>query len=249
VLRGDVDSSIDTAARSASTKYQRDQKTIHPIPGAQQTALTMKLVQRQFLKGSREFEIADDVVKVRIKTLFKEEKLTVMLSMLNPVPAVNKPFLEFHGRVKSGPLISLLIDNPNAAAFNAFVNELRHRAREEYNAFAGLKSGSRAEGLAANVYEEPPDFDDPRKNRKGKTAKPIRVADIDISIQMLERHLDAEEIKPLLTALEALKTEPENESYFDQLVKAFDGLGSQQGAVLTYAPYVSILLSDNPLEY
>jgi hypothetical protein len=66
---------------------------------------------------------------------------------------------------------------------------------------------------------------------------------------MLERYLDVEEIKPLLTALEALKAEPGNESYFDQLVKAFEGLGSQQGAVLTYAPYVSILLSDNPFEY
>jgi hypothetical protein len=209
----------------------------------------MKLAQRQFLKGSREFEIADGVVEVRIKTLFKEEKLTVMLSMLNPVPALNKPYLEFHGRVKSGPLLSLLIDNPDAAAFNAFVNELKQRAGEEFNAFAGLRTGSRSEGLAGNVYEEPPDFDEPRKNRSGKTANPIRVADIDISIQMLERYLDVEEIKPLLTALEALKAEPGNESYFDQLVKAFEGLGSQQGSVLTYAPYVSILLSDNPFEY
>jgi hypothetical protein len=63
---------------------------------------------------------------------------------------------------------------------------------------------------------------------------------------MLEQHLDVEEIKPLLAALEALKAEPENESCFAHLVKAFDDLGSRQGAVLTYAPYVSILLSDDP---
>jgi hypothetical protein len=65
---------------------------------------------------------------------------------------------------------------------------------------------------------------------------------------MLERYLNAEEIKPLLTALETLKTEPGNESYFRQLVTAFDDLGPQQGAVLTYAPYINILLSDDPFE-
>jgi len=72
---------------------------------------------------------------------------------------------------------------------------------------------------------------------------------IDNAIQMLDRHLDAEEIKPLLAALEALKDDPNNESHFGQLVKAFDDLGPLQGAVLAYAPYVSILLSDGPFEY
>ena len=131
----------------------------------------------------------------------------------------------------------------------AFVNELKQRAREEYNAFAGLKAGARPEALAGNVYEEPPDFDEPAKNRPGKTGKPISIASVDSAIQMLERYLDAEEIKPLLTALEALREDPENESCFGQLVKAFDDLGPRQGAVLTYAPYVSILLSDDPFGY
>jgi hypothetical protein len=159
---------------------------------------------------------------------------------------VNEPFLEFHSRVKCGPLLSLLIDKPNSQEFNVFVNELKQRARQEYNAFAGLKAGSLPEGLAANSYEEPPEFDEPGKNRTGKKVKPVSVANIDIAIQMLERHLDVEEIKPLLIALEALKAEPENESYFGELVKAFDDLGPRQGAVLTYAPYVSVLLSDAP---
>ena len=209
----------------------------------------MKLVQKQFLKGSTEFEIADDVVNVRFKTPFKEEKTTVVLTILNPEPVVNEPYLEFHSRVKCGPLMSLLIDKPNAAEFNAFVDELKQKARQENNAFAGIKAGSVPEGLAGNVYEEPPDFDEPGKNRSGKNAKPVRVADIDASIQMLEQHLDAEEIKPVLSALEALKAAPENESSFSQLVKAFDDLGPRQGAVLTYAPYVGILLSDDPFGY
>ena len=209
----------------------------------------MKLVQKQFLKGIREFEIADDVINARFKTAFKEEKLTVVLTILNPEPVVNKPFLEFHSRVKCGPLLSLWINKPNAEEFNAFVNELKQRARQEYNAFAGLKAGSLPEGLAANVYEEPPEFEESRKNRSGKNVKPVSVANVDIAIQMLEQHLDAEEIKPFLFALGALKEDPENESYFGQLVKAFDDLGPRQGAVLTYAPYVSILLSDDPFGY
>jgi len=210
---------------------------------------TMKLVQKHFLKGSREFEIVDDAINVRIKSPFKEEKLTVVLTILNPEPVVNKPFLEFHSRVKCGPLLSLLIDKPNTEEFNVFVNELKQRARQEYNAFAGLKNDSLPEGLNGNVYEEPPEFEESGKNRTGKNAKPVSAARVDEAIQMLERHLDDEEIKPLLTALEALKSEPDNESYFGQLVKAFDDLGPRQGAVLTYAPYVSILLSDDPFGF
>jgi hypothetical protein len=208
----------------------------------------MKLVQKQLFKGTREFEIVDTLVNFRIKTPFKEKVLTVDLSMLNPEPEVNEPFLEFHSRVKSGPSLSLLIDKPNSQEFNAFVDELKQRARQEYNAFAGLKAGSLPEGMAANVFEEPPEFDAPGQNRTRKNVKPISVENIDITIQMLEQYLDAAEIKPFLTALEALKAEPEDELYFHQLVAAFDDLGPQQGAVLTYAPYITILLSDDPFE-
>lgn len=215
----------------------------------EQAVMSTKLVQKHFLKGSREFEIVDDAVNVRIKTPFKEEKLTVMLTILNPEPVVNEPFLEFHSRVKCGPLLSLLLDKPNAEEFNVFVNELKRRAREEYNAFAGLKAGAKPEGLPGNVYEEPPEFGETAINRPGKTGKPLSVENLDGAIQMLKQHLDAEDIRPLLTALEALKEDPENESCFDQLVKAFDDLGPRQGAVLTYAPYVSILLSDDPFGF
>lgn len=209
----------------------------------------MKLVQKNFLKGIREFEIADDVVNVRIKSLFKEEKITVVLSILNPEPLINKPFLEFHSRVKCGPLFSLMINKPNSQEFDAFVSELKQQARQQYNDFAGLKAGSIPKGLNGNVYEEPEEFEEPGKNRIKKTVKPVRVDNVDEAIQMLNQYLGIEEIKPLLTALEALKEDPENESYFDQLAKAFDDLGPRQGAVLTYAPYVSTLLSDDPFGY
>ena len=209
----------------------------------------MKLVQKQFLKGTREFEIVEDMVSVRIKSIFKEETITVVLSVLNPEPVVNAPFLEFHSRVKCGPLLSLMINKPNAREYDAFVSELKQRVRQEYNAFAGLKAGSEPKGLNGNVYEEPSEFGDSGKNLNKKNLKPVRVNDVDQSILMLNQYVSSEEIKPLLAVLEALKEDPENESSFEQLAKAFDDLGSQQGAVLTYAPYVGILLSDDPFGY
>jgi len=205
--------------------------------------MNIKLVQKQFLKGRREFEIVNDVINVLIKVPFKEEKITVVLTSLNPDPVINGSLLEFHSRVQSGPIFSLLVDKPNPEKFNHFVNELKRRARQEFNAFAGLKAGPKSERLAGNVYEEPAEFDGPVKK---KTAKLVCVESIDISIQMLNQYLDAEEVKSLLVALEDLKQDPENQSCFEQLVEAFDNLGPRQGAVLTYAPYVNILLTDDP---
>ena len=63
---------------------------------------------------------------------------------------------------------------------------------------------------------------------------------------MLGQYVDTEEIKPLLNALEALKADPHSESDYRQLLKAFDDLGPRQGAVLTYAPYIGMLLADTP---
>lgn len=209
----------------------------------------MKLVQKQFLKASREFEIDGDAVHVRLKSPFREEKLTVMLAVLDPEPVVDRACLEFRSRVKSDPLLSLLRDKPNRREFNAFVEELKRRAREDYNAFAGLGSAADREQLPGNVYAAPPDFDDAPEILPRKAAKPVDIESIDTAIMMLEQYLDADEIRPLLSALETLKAEPGNLSGFGQLQKSFAELGPRQGAVLTYAPYVGVLLSDNPRGY
>ena len=74
----------------------------------------------------------------------------------------------------------------------------------------------------------------------------IKVADIDIALQMLNTYLDKQEIEPLLSALETLKTDTQNEDFQIQVIDAFDNLGSMQGAVLTYAPYLNIFVSDDP---
>ncbi len=208
--------------------------------------MTMKLIQKNFLKGTREFELEGDIVNVRIKRIFKEEKLTIGLSTLNPDPVANRSYLEFHSHTKSGPVLSLFLNKPNAEQFNTFIDMLKQRVHEENNALAGVNVASQSAGLAANIYEEPPEFKEFGHNRlknKGQNVNPTRVEE---SIQLLEKYMDKEEIKPLLAALEALKTEPQNDSYFMQIENAFNDLGIMQGAVLTYAPYLSILLADDP---
>jgi hypothetical protein len=101
-----------------------------------------KLIQKHLLKGTQEFELLDDEVLVRIKTPFKEKKLSVPLAILNPEPVINGGCLDFHSRVKCGPLLSLYLDKPNAEEFNTFVEALKQKALNEYNAFSGVNDES-----------------------------------------------------------------------------------------------------------
>ena len=101
----------------------------------------MKLVQKSLLKGTQEFELLDDEVLVRIKTPFKEKKISVTLAILNPEPVINGSRLDFHSRVKCGPLMSLYLNKPNREEFNAFVDAVKEKALKEFNAFAGIKDG------------------------------------------------------------------------------------------------------------
>lgn len=78
---------------------------------------------------------------------------------------------------------------------------------------------------------------------KGQTIKHV---DIDKALGMLNTYIDSQHIAPLLTALEALKTDTQNEALQLQVVEAFNVLGIYQGAVLTYAPYLNVFVSDDP---
>lgn len=80
------------------------------------------------------------------------------------------------------------------------------------------------------------------KNR----GQPVKVADIDLALRMLKTFMDTQEIHPLLSALETLKTDTQNEAFQAQVINAFNDLGILQGAVLTYAPYLNVFISDNP---
>ena len=204
--------------------------------------MTTKLIQKQLFKGTQEFEIVDDAVNIHIKSPFKQdETLTVMLAVLNPEPIIGKSRLEFTSRVNNEALVSLLLAKPNAEEFNAFVNLLKQKAQEEYNEFAGLTAADTK--LEGNVYDEPPDFEATDKPA-GIVRKPVRVEAVEESINMLSEYIGGAEIDPLLSALKALQSEPENIEHLARLAREFDALGPAQGAVLTYAPYIGILMSD-----
>jgi len=103
--------------------------------------MSHKLIQKHFLHGTQEFELLDDLIKVRINSLLKGKKeLDIELAILNPEPVISDSRLHFNSRVKCGPLISLYLNKPNAEEFNAFVDAVKAKAKMEYDAFAGLNN-------------------------------------------------------------------------------------------------------------
>jgi hypothetical protein len=207
----------------------------------------MKLRQRHLFKGSQEFEIIDDYVVIRSKAPFKElTELTVMLTVLNPEPVITRSCLNFTSRVNGEVLVSLYLGKPDTQAFNGFVATLKRRAREEYQSFAGLRAVRQTVTLEGNVYDEPPSMDDPAQDAPARFRDDLDVARIDEAIQMLKTYLAPDDVLPMVTAMEALRNDPGSAACQSQVVEAFNDLGPMQGAVLTYAPYVGVLLSDGP---
>jgi hypothetical protein len=78
------------------------------------------------------------------------------------------------------------------------------------------------------------------------SARPVDPSSIEESIAMLEHYLDPAEIAPLIDVLRELAGSPQDAAVMGRLAEVFDGLGILQGAVLTYAPTVAGLLSDDP---
>lgn len=75
---------------------------------------------------------------------------------------------------------------------------------------------------------------------------PIAPADVGNATQMLTKHIDDPRIDPLIAALRTLQAAPGDAAHQAQVIAAFEGLAELQGAALTYAPYLSILISDDP---
>ena len=68
------------------------------------------------------------------------------------------------------------------------------------------------------------------------TEDSIDAADIDNAIQMLNEYAKEASIKPLISVLEALQQDSDNESLLAQLTDTWRNLGIYQGTVLTYVP-------------
>jgi hypothetical protein len=208
--------------------------------------MAIRLVQRRLL-SVQEFELAGDSVKVRIKSPFKEEEtLTVFLTAMNPEPVITRSRLEFNSRINGEPLVSLYLAKPSAREFNAFVNLLKERALAEYQAFTGLRPAVEPGAPSTDTLGGPPEPADEDEPDTATVRREVDADSIDSSIRMLRAYLDSEDIAPLLSALEDLKADPKNPSHMARLGKVFSSLGGVQGAVLTYAPYIIVLLSDDP---
>lgn len=207
--------------------------------------MTTKLTQKHLFKGTREFELVDDVINIRMKRFNKEETLSVMLTVLNPEPVIGRSALEFTSRVNGEPLVSFYLAKPNRAEFNAFVALVKERAQEAFNDFAGLRSGTRAH-LPGNVDEEPPEFDSTGSVHAMKSTPRIVPERLEEAIRMLKTYVGGDRLGAFIGVLEILRSDPTDEAAFNRMIDEFRALGPSQGAVLTYAPYIGVLLSDYP---
>ena len=72
---------------------------------------------------------------------------------------------------------------------------------------------------------------------------------IETSIMMLKQYLAEDDIAPLIEVLESIAADPGNEALLGRLSDVFDDLGLLQGAVLTYAPYISIVLAGDLFDH
>ena len=72
---------------------------------------------------------------------------------------------------------------------------------------------------------------------------------IETSIRMLKQYIAEDDIAPLIEVLEAFATDPGNEALRGRMADVFAGLGRLQGAVLTYAPCISIILAGDQFDH
>lgn len=206
----------------------------------------MLLRQKQLFKGARVFEIVDDIIHVNIKSLFNKERITVALSNLNPEPVVNGDELTFYDSQTSKPVFSLFMNKPNPGEFDAFVTAMRQAMLEQPRPLDSVRdeplSDSQPPAPGDNVYDEPPEFADNEGQQK-PDFQPVNPQRVGEDIAMLKTYLDQGDIQLLLESLKKLESEPGNEEAFHKVVDAYNAAGFQQGAILTYAPYLKVLLS------
>lgn len=176
--------------------------------------MTIKIVQSHPDKGEREFELIDDAIDYRISGPLGDEELTVVLSALSSEPVRDGSMLYFVSGVNREPLIKLFVDLPDADSFAAFVSILQQRIVEEDFGKLGAD------------------------NRDSKITRD----QVETTIRMLETYVDSDATNELLTTLRELADAPDDREQLSRVVDAFNGLGVQQGAVLTYAPFFNTLL-------
>jgi len=179
-----------------------------------------KIVQKHPDRGTREFELVDDAIEYRISSSFGDEELSVVLSVLSPEPVVDGSMMYFLSEVNREALIKLFVDLPDAEEFAGFVRALKQRIGEED--FGKLSANNRKSAITREQ--------------------------VDTTIRMLETNMNPASIDELLSVLRGLSETPDNHERLNQVVEAFNGLGVQQGQVLSYAPFFNTLVSSTDFD-
>lgn len=182
--------------------------------------MTTLIVQKHPDQGTREFELVDDAIEYRISSPFGDEELSVVLSVLSPEPVVDGSMMYFLSEVNREALIKLFVDLPDAETFADFVRTVKQRIEEED--FGKLSADNRKSMISSEQ--------------------------VDTTIRMLETNIDPASIDELLSTLRGLSEAPGDHEQLNRVVEAFNGLGVQQGPVLTYAPFFNTLLSSTDLD-
>jgi len=73
----------------------------------------------------------------------------------------------------------------------------------------------------------------------------VDVKKVSVSIDMIKRYVDAVDTSGVIAVLEEMIKTPEDDSLKVKLMDSLQPLGIYQGTVLSYAPYVAVLLMNN----
>lgn len=176
--------------------------------------MTTTLVQKHPIKGTREFALVEDTVEYRSSGPLGKEEHTVVLCVLNSQPVVSGSMLQFVSQINQEPLVELFIDKPDKQTFDDFVDKMSRRIDEEDFSRLRVKEKTTVDGQA-----------------------------VGIAIDMLTSYVTSDEIKPLVSAMQALKENPDDIDTLAKVADEFNKLGLEQGQVLTYAPYLNFILS------
>ncbi|NEX18266.1 MAG: hypothetical protein C1943_17065 [Halochromatium sp.] len=76
----------------------------------------------------------------------------------------------------------------------------------------------------------------------------INVPRMEEAIAMLRQYLDAQALAPVLDIMHELTKNPEDGALLNRLFVTVEGMGIMQGAMLTYAPYIAILMSEHQFQ-
>lgn len=79
-----------------------------------------------------------------------------------------------------------------------------------------------------------------------RLAHAIDAERIEEAISMLQQYVDSDQLAPVFSVLRELPEHPGDQVLLARLSAVVNDLGVLQGAVLTYAPAIAGLLSDDP---